>query len=61
MDDLQRRHGSAQKHLLEELKGWQGSGDVSDIKPHWITNLVEARVYGEVRSPLAEQADVELI
>ncbi|MEW5995025.1 MAG: S8 family serine peptidase, partial [Candidatus Zixiibacteriota bacterium] len=58
---LRESHARAQADLLAELAAMERSGQAAGVKPHWVTNIVEARVAVNQLDALAARHEVELI
>lgn len=58
---LRQNNTTAQKALVQKLQELERNNLAAGIKPHWITNIVEAEVAAGELSRLASRNDIEMI
>ncbi|MEA2030540.1 MAG: S8 family serine peptidase [candidate division Zixibacteria bacterium] len=58
---LKQEHETRQSNLLSKLQQLESEGQAADVKPHWITNIVEVKVFVDDLALLAALDDVEII
>ncbi len=58
---LRAEHARAQAGLLKRLGELEQSGLVTDVRPHWLANIIEARVAAGELLRLAARDDLEVV